>query len=84
MKLQFSKSKDGEVILSVDGSPFDTTMYLKMVKLIKNGEAIEVDEFEKNISQDERDSITSMVKEINEIELVHEDDDEGTDSGGES
>lgn len=73
MKLKFEKSENGVISVKIGDNDFVTKDYIKMIKDIKNGEKIEA-EFGDNISKEERDSVSSMFKDINSIKETSADE----------
>lgn len=71
MKLHFDRKGGGEVVVQVDGKDFTTVDYIKMIKEVKKDGKIEAD-FSEQISQDEKDSVGAMLKEINRINQKQE------------
>lgn len=65
MKLKFDKNSKEETIVTVDGSNFVSQNYIDMVKEIHAGTLVEV-EFSEKITQEEQDSINTMIKKLNE------------------
>lgn len=66
MKLNFKKEENGAINIAVGGTEFSTTDYIEIIKNLKDGDRIEVD-FEGDVSEEEKDSINSMIEEINKI-----------------
>ena len=66
MKLKFEKNKNGEITIKVDGKDFSTKDYIQMIKKIKNEEKIEP-EFGGNITEEEQNSVNSMIDDLNNI-----------------
>ncbi|MBW3020883.1 hypothetical protein KY334_06310 [Candidatus Woesearchaeota archaeon] len=66
MKLNFKKEENGEINIAVEGTEFSTADYIEIIKNLKDGNRIEVD-FEGDVSEEEKDSINSMIEEINKI-----------------
>ncbi len=67
MKLKFTKNKNEEILLTMNGKEFDTNDYLEIVKNIKDDKKIELEDFDETISPEEQESIKEMIKEINLI-----------------
>ena len=66
MKLHFSKDSDGHVLVHIGDRPFVTKDYIEMIHEVKNKQKIEA-EFTEDISDDEKESVNAMLKEINQI-----------------
>lgn len=66
MKLKFTKDKDGEISVKIGEKDFSTADYINMIKEIKSKKEIEA-EYGDDISEDEIDSVKSMLKDINNI-----------------
>ena len=75
MKLKFEKNKDGIISVKVGDRNFATKDYIQMIKDIKSEEKIEA-EFGDDITQEEQDSVNSMLEEINKIKERDEGNDE--------
>ncbi len=83
MKLKFRKNEKGEILVEVDGKSFSTKDYIEMIKEIKNEKKIEA-EFEKNITNDERNYVESMLNDLNKINETTDNAVEDYDEAGEA
>lgn len=81
MKLKFEKTKDGAISVKIGDRSFTTKDYIQMIKDIKNEEKMEA-EFGDGITQEEQNSVNSMLDEVNNIKET-EAEDEGEGEGGE-
>lgn len=80
MKLKFEKNENGEISARVAGKDFSPKDYIEMVKEIKNNEEIEV-EFGEGLTEEEMDSVNSMIEDINNITTINSEEIEDSREG---
>lgn len=76
MKLKFEKSEEGEISVKIEDRNFVTKDYIQMIKDIKSDEKMEA-EFSEEITQEEQNSVNSMLDEINKIKEVATNENDG-------
>lgn len=66
MKLKFEKNEIGEIFVRIGEKDFSTADYIKMIEEVKDKKKITA-EFGENISEEDQNSVNSMLIEINSI-----------------